>query len=62
LWSSKLNDNEYSLEELLAGVTKENLHSEVDTGDNRFYEKHKNSSYRVVIKLQRAGARAAGHR
>ena len=26
-------DKEYSLEELLAGITEENLHSEVDTGN-----------------------------
>ncbi len=27
------NEYEYSLEELLSGVTKENLHAEIDTGD-----------------------------
>lgn len=28
-----LNENEYSLDQLLNGVTKENLHKEIDTGD-----------------------------
>ncbi len=33
LVAKPINEYEYSLEELLAGVTKENLHTEVDTGD-----------------------------
>ncbi|MFQ5709329.1 MAG: AbrB/MazE/SpoVT family DNA-binding domain-containing protein [bacterium] len=33
LIAKPINEYEYSLEELLAGVTKENLHAEVDTGD-----------------------------
>lgn len=33
LVAKPINDYEYSLEELLAGVTEENLHAEFDTGD-----------------------------
>lgn len=33
LIAKPLSEHEYSLEELLAGVTQENLHAEFDTGD-----------------------------
>lgn len=33
LVAKPINEYEYSLEELLAGVTEENLHAEFDTGD-----------------------------
>jgi len=33
LIAKPINEDEYSLEELLAGVTKENLHAEFNTGD-----------------------------
>ena len=33
LIAKPLDEKEYSLEELLAGVTKQNLHAEVDTGN-----------------------------
>ena len=33
LVAKPLDEKEYSLEQLLAGVTEENLHSEIDTGD-----------------------------
>jgi antitoxin MazE len=29
-----IREKEYSLDELLSGVTKENIHSEFDTGEN----------------------------
>lgn len=33
LIAKAIDEDEYALEELLAGVTEENLHAEVDTGD-----------------------------
>ena len=33
LIAKPIKEYEYSLEELLAAVTKENLHAEIDTGD-----------------------------
>lgn len=33
LIAKPLDEKEYSLEELLAGVTEQNLHAEVDTGN-----------------------------
>jgi antitoxin MazE len=33
LVAKPVDEKEYSLEELLTGVTEQNLHSEIDTGD-----------------------------
>jgi antitoxin MazE len=33
LIAKPIREQEYSLDKLLAGVTKENLHTEIDTGD-----------------------------
>lgn len=33
LIAKPVDEKEYSLEELLSGVTEQNLHSEIDTGD-----------------------------
>ncbi len=32
LVAKPVNENEYSLDQLMAGVTEENLHTEIDTG------------------------------